>query len=135
MLKRFHDFLDTARYWQIYLFFLVVFTAVFFVFGSIFTHNFNKQSILQISFGMSIVVAAFGTASAHVDRKNHRFWHMANELETRIGEATDEDILFDLYNEEYQELKTTAFSKAQNSEVKRLYVVIITKFAHTKVRA
>lgn len=67
-----------------------------------------------------------------ITRSSYIFWGEAERLECKIDNADDKDVLLQIYDEDFENLKKLSCGAIHNEELRRLYTIIKTKYKYLK---
>lgn len=135
-MKTLNTFFEKAPLWQVYIFgwlFTAGFTFLLFQFFPDGTEsvrnwitNLKIGALMGLPFGLMVVLMT------SMGRKSTKFWDYAKEVEALIDGAETKDELGSIYKGEFQSLIELAQGGPHQSELKRQYAIMQTKYKYAK---
>lgn len=135
-MKTINTFFEKAPLWQVYIFgwlFTAGFTFLLFQFFPDGTESVrNWITNLKIGALMGLPFGLMMFLMASMARKSTKFWDYAKEVEALIDSAETKDELGSIYKGEFQSLIELAQGGPHQSELKRQYTIMQTKYKYAK---
>ncbi len=135
-MKTINTFFDKAPLWQVFIFgwlFTGGFTFLLFQFfpdGGLLLRkgivNLKIGGLMGIPFGLMVALMT------SMSRKSQKFWDYAKVVEALIDEAETKEELGSIYKGEFQSLIELAQGGPHQSELKRQYAIMQTKYKYAK---
>lgn len=135
-MKTINTFLEKAPLWQVFIFgwlFTGGFTFILFQFFSDGTELVRSPFVnLKIGAAMGLPFGLMVVLMTSMVRKSTKFWDYAKEVEALIDSAETKDELGSIYKGEFQSLIELAQGGPHQSELKRQYAIMQTKYKYAK---
>ena len=137
MVKTIKLFFSEAPLWLVFFLTCVLFTiSIDFVIITINiitrTTSLISFELFRLSFFISILLGMIVSMFTSISRNSHLFWDEAERLACKIDNAEDKDILLQIYDEDFENLKKLSCGAIHNEELRRLYTIIKTKYKYLK---
>jgi hypothetical protein len=135
MKKTINIFLEEAPMWQVFLAMFTIFSVFAFMVLSVIGFTVNLIDFwmeIKIAFSIGLIMGGASSSLVLIARKSSIFWDLSKKLECKINDAEDKETLSTLFETEFDELRNKAFGKPHYEELRKLYVIIKTKYKYVK---